>query len=566
MGLDILNTVRAGRSAGARRIPPSIVAALRLAASWLLATSCAHAAQIAVSTVADNVLVDGKVSLREALVSVAVKHDYNADVAAARQSDYGPADVIEFAIGVDAKTIGLAGPLPAVASGTKIDGTTQPGYAGLNLITIDGAQAGAATDGLVLLEGSTVNALDIVNFGRHGLRSDDDIVFAHGFDSAGVVDPLLADSFLTIAINQCNSTDNGGDGLRVDAGTAVSADSLRVLRNRGVGVRAGGGLVAATLVATFNAGDGVLVDSANAVELVEPNIQYSGQHPQLPPTDQAGLRVLRASKADVAEFGLPLVRGGVFVHGSGTIANHTGDGVDIGDTAEQTGVVQALIGDLQIHDNRTGIRIVQRDDSAHRTSSSVLSNNIYNNSASGLHVSSSFMYAGYSAAARVISANDVHHNAVTPAGQCSIATATQTAAQVVFDGPVSATAEEILACQPAGVDTAAECNALSDPTGPQSNGRNNHCMWTGASCVVAWDMGGTEGSVECDSSRNRIFAYVNDANDDPSTQKGVFATNGAYTRARRNTWGVGGANNGTFEDQSSQIDSNNDCGAIATCP
>jgi len=79
-----------------------------------LATACAHGAQITVDTVADNLQIDGKVSLREALLSAASKQDVNADVAAARQFDYDGAESIRFAIAVDAQTIAVAAPLPAL--------------------------------------------------------------------------------------------------------------------------------------------------------------------------------------------------------------------------------------------------------------------------------------------------------------------------------------------------------------------------------------------------------------------------------------------------------------------
>jgi len=541
----------------------------RYAILLLVAAFSAHGAQITVGTKIDNVLVDGQVSLREALLSVAAKADVNADVTAARSSLYSGADLVRISIGSGAQTIALGASLPPVAAGTHVDGSTQPGYVDQNLITLDGTQAGAATDGLVLLEGSRITALDIVKFAGHGLRSDDDILFAHGFDGTGATDPVLDADFVAITIDQCASIDNVGDGVRVDAGTAVDASGLRVLRNRGVGMRVRGALAATQTVVSFNAGDGIVVDSADPVDLDQSDLQYNGQHPQLAPTARAGLRVLRASRPDVVDdLGLVQSLGGVQVHGSGTVANQLGDGVVVGDAAVQTGVIHALIGDLQIHHNLAGIRVAQRDFDAHRTAIAILSNNIYQNASAGLFISTSYMYPTYSADRRVIAANDVHHNAVTPADQCSAATATQTQSQVVFDGPVAATPDEVAACQPAGVDTQSECNALSNPNGVSSNGINNHCVWTGVACTVAWDMGGREGTGECDSSRNRIFAYVNNPNADPSTQRGVAALNDAMVRARRNTWGVGGASNGTFEDSSSnaRIDANDDCGSISTCP
>src|SRR3954464_7348843 len=48
------------------------------------------------------------------------------------------ADTIQFAIGSGAQTITLAGPLDHLLYPVTIDGTTQPGYSGAPLITVDG--------------------------------------------------------------------------------------------------------------------------------------------------------------------------------------------------------------------------------------------------------------------------------------------------------------------------------------------------------------------------------------------------------------------------------------------
>jgi hypothetical protein len=59
---------------------------------------------------------------------------------------------------------------------------------------------------------------------------------------------------------------------------------------------------------------------------------------------------------------------------------------------------------------------------------------------------------------------------------------------------------------------------------------------------------------------------VNDPVVFQQTQKGIYATNGAYVRARRNTWGTLGASNGFFADSFAEIDTDDDCGSIGTCP
>ena len=65
-----------------------------------------------------------------------------------------------------------------------------------------------------------------------------------------------------------------------------------------------------------------------------------------------------------------------------------------------------------------------------------------------------------------------------------------------------------------------------------------------------------------------LYAYVNDEifTLSPFTQRGVYAQKGAYVRARRNIWGVGGPENGITPDNdpNSAIDADNDCGSGPT--
>lgn len=71
-------------------------------------------------------------------------------------------DTIQFAIGTGAQTISVPAALPSVFADVIIDGTTQPGYAGVPLIEIDGN--GGAFTGLVIVNGTTLRALLINRF------------------------------------------------------------------------------------------------------------------------------------------------------------------------------------------------------------------------------------------------------------------------------------------------------------------------------------------------------------------------------------------------------------------
>src|SRR5207244_2517283 len=84
------------------------------------------------------------------------------------------ADTITFSIGGGgAQTISptTTNPLPPITGPVTIDGTSQPGYAGAPLITIDGTSAGTS-DGLDLnsgASGSTIKGLAITNFAGAGI-------------------------------------------------------------------------------------------------------------------------------------------------------------------------------------------------------------------------------------------------------------------------------------------------------------------------------------------------------------------------------------------------------------
>lgn len=82
------------------------------------------------------------------------------------------ADVIAFRLaGPGPHSIDLLSPLPAITDPVLIDGATQPGYAGLPLIELNGAGAGPAADGLWITVGnSSVRGLAINRFNGHGLR------------------------------------------------------------------------------------------------------------------------------------------------------------------------------------------------------------------------------------------------------------------------------------------------------------------------------------------------------------------------------------------------------------
>ena len=208
---------------------------------------------------------------------------------------------------------------------------------------------------------------------------------------------------------------------------------------------------------------------------------------------------------------------------------------------------------------------------------------------------------------RVISSNQVHHNAITGAG-CTAGVDFEQWSQIIFEGRIILSDPDKLdagirdlqypmdtACylgrSDPGLDAASpgpirnggdplsetQCERVNDPEDVDfSGGINNHCLWTGSQCRIAWDMGGTTGTGDCGASDNHIFAYVNNSNSPPFTQKGLVANaqigvadSGAFVKARANTWGTGGDTNATFAVAGSgaEIDHEDSCGThTPACP
>lgn len=144
---------------------------------WLIAVT--DAARIVVTTTADTIREDGRVSLREAILAANGVPPNRDVVGQPRAPEVIAFDIPEserrdgvFTIEVD----GALGPLPRlVDGGTTIDGTTQPGWSGSPIIVLSGRRAGLA-DGLVITSSLNVIAGLVI----------------HGFEGSGVkiiVDP-----------------------------------------------------------------------------------------------------------------------------------------------------------------------------------------------------------------------------------------------------------------------------------------------------------------------------------------------------------------------------------------
>ena len=147
----------------------------------LLCSQTAPAATISVTGTGDTIAVDGVVTLREAIVSANNNASVNADVSSQNPGAYGT-DTINFNIaGTGVKTINHTSALPTLTGPVTINGYTQTGAAvntagnsdnAVILIELNGAGAGASTNGLILgngSAGSTIRGLTINRFPGNGI-------------------------------------------------------------------------------------------------------------------------------------------------------------------------------------------------------------------------------------------------------------------------------------------------------------------------------------------------------------------------------------------------------------
>ena len=187
--------------------------------------------------VVTNTLNSGAGSLRQAIL------DANARA--------GTLDTIAFAIpGAGPHTIAPSSPLPAVSDPAIIDGTTQPGFAGLPRIELDGTNAGGTSSGLFITAGnSVVRGLVINRFGTGGPVSQ----------------PPAADGGAGIALVGAGNNVVEGNFI----GTDVTGTIARPNRTDGVWMngpsnRIGGTTAAARNVISANGWRGIVVNGANA--------------------------------------------------------------------------------------------------------------------------------------------------------------------------------------------------------------------------------------------------------------------------------------------------------------
>jgi titin len=190
-------------------------------------------ATFTVTTTADS----GPGSLRQAILDANATPDTNT---------------IAFAVnGGGAQTIRPASALPTVTRPVTIDGTTEPGYAGVPLVVLNGGSAGQGATGLTITAGnSTVSGLVINGFSGAGvqlLNNGGDMLAGNyiGTDISGSAAAANGEGvYVTSSDNLIGGTDPGAGNLISGngTGTAVYLDhgSGNVVEGNYVGANSAG--------------------------------------------------------------------------------------------------------------------------------------------------------------------------------------------------------------------------------------------------------------------------------------------------------------------------------------
>jgi hypothetical protein len=342
-----------------------------------------------------------------------------------------------------------------------------------------------------------------------------------------------------------------GDGVRLDlngnilagsdTGTGLIVPGSAEVRGGAVqGFATGVHVASASAVSVLltgvalrgNAGDGALIDVTDAQGRVVLDT--------LTIEDNAGegLRVRAAPGAanlDDVHGLIAQADYGVVLQGNATptvVRNNLGNGIHVGDPA-QVADVSVMIGGpqaaLEVSGNG-GIGVVLEQKAGLAPGAdcgssaswpgcsgmTLVNSRIHDNAGSGVELRSGFVVP-LDAAGLGFLQNLVFHNAMAAPG----CVAAQSAPQIGITGPV-------------GLDPA-PCAALAtepDCATAGSSPGNQHCVWTGSQCQVAWDLRGALTTAAC-ANGNKIFGYSTGASPE---SVGMRATGFSAVDARNNQW------------------------------
>jgi titin len=193
------------------------------------------------------------------------------------EANLNPGSTIDFQIEQGPKTIDVLKPLPVITAPVLIDGTSQPGYSGTPLVTVNSQIATAPSSGFVFVngsQGSVIQGLAVTGFGIAAVVVEGASNITIGGSATGTGNNLYSNLGEGVLITGTGASGNVVEGNVI----GLDASAERPLANgNGVEINSGasentiGGTAAnARNVISGNATDGVLIagagTSANTVE------------------------------------------------------------------------------------------------------------------------------------------------------------------------------------------------------------------------------------------------------------------------------------------------------------
>jgi hypothetical protein len=275
------------------------------------------------------------------------------------------ADVITFNIATGGLSIAPTNALPVISDPVMIDGGTQPGFAGVPIIELNGTSAGAAVDGLTLAtSNSVVRALVINRFRGDGIEitngSNNTVEGCYlGLNLAGLTDQGNSLNGILI-VNGANNTiggpavasrnyisGNNQNGIALDGASATnnlvvgnviglnvanadignSADGVRVLAPLNI---IGGSESGSGNVISGNNSQGIEITAAGVNTVVRGN--FIG-------TDSTGALDRGNSSDGIFSAAGGLVAGGAGAGDGNLISGNTGDGIELSGAAATNNLI-----------------------------------------------------------------------------------------------------------------------------------------------------------------------------------------------------------------------------------
>ncbi len=308
------------------------------------------------------------------------------------EANAAPGSTIDFKIDQGPSTINVLTPLPQITAPVLIDGTSQPGYAGTPLVTVNGQIRTAPASGFVFVKGSAgsvIQGLAVTGFGLAGIEVDGATNVTIGGSSAGLGNVIYGNTADGVRISGPGASGNtvAGNVIGLDASAERPlANGIGIQIDSGAAGNLIGGLTAATRnVISGNTAEGVRITGAGTSgNTVEGNDIGTDETAMKAVGNQTGVGIDSGATANIIGGAVPAARNvisgntteGVRITGAGTsgntvagndigtdgtamnaVANQTGVGIDSAATANIIGGIIAAASNVISGNRGDGVRI-----------------------------------------------------------------------------------------------------------------------------------------------------------------------------------------------------------------